>query len=87
MDKKQNELLIKMVLKINEARTYNKISIVLTLLWFIEFIYTFFVTQNFNSMYWLIWLLCVVGWFHMSRKFKKSMTEYEQLKQEYENNF
>ena len=85
MDKKQNELLIKMVLKINEAKTYNKISIVLTVLWFIEFIYTFFVTQNFNLMYWLIWVLSVVGWFHMSRKFKKSMEEYEQLKQEYEN--
>lgn len=87
MDKKQNELLIKMVLKIDEARTYNKISTTITLLWLIEFCYTFFVTQNFNSMYWLIWLVCVVGWVHMGRKFKKSMVEYKQLKQEYENNF
>jgi hypothetical protein len=82
---RQYDLLTKMVIKIDEAKTYNRISGVITLLWLIEFFYTFFWSQKFDSMYWVIWIVCVVGWVHMNKKFRVTMEEYKQLKEEYEN--
>ena len=73
-----------MVTKIDEARTYNLISGVLTFLWLFEFIYLIFWDNNLNiTLYFTIWLVCMVGWVHMDRKFKKSMKEYNELKDEY----
>lgn len=86
MTDRQQELLIEMVSKINEARTYNIISGFLTFLWLFEFFYTLFWIGNFsNNMYWVIWIFCVIGWVHMNRKFKSCMKEYDELKEEYEN--
>ena len=82
---RQYDLLTKMVIKIDEAKTYNRISGVITLLWLIEFFYTFFWSQKFDLMYWVIWIVCVVGWVHMNKKFRVTMEEYKQLKEEYEN--
>jgi len=82
---RQYNLLTKMVIKIDEAKPYNRISGVITLLWLIEFFYTFFWSQKFDSMYWVIWIVCVVGWVHMNKKFRVTMEEYKQLKEEYEN--
>ena len=87
MDEKEHKLLVQMVLKINEAKTYNKISFVISVLWLFEFFYSFFVIQTFNFLYWLVWIVCLIGWVHMDRKFKTAMKEYEQLKKDYENNF
>ena len=87
MEDKEHELLIKMVVKIDEARTYNRISGILTFLWLIEFFYSFFYTQKFDTLYWIIWIFCMVGWYHMNKKFRTAMNEYQELKQEYENNF
>ena len=84
MTDRQQELLIEMVTKIDEARTYNLISGVLTFLWLFEFIYLIFWDNNLNiTLYFTIWLVCMVGWVHMDRKFKKSMKEYNELKDEY----
>ena len=86
MTDRQQELLTEMILKINEARTYNKISLVLTLLWLFEVVYFIFWDERFNiSLYFTIWLVCTGGWVHMNRKFKKCMNEYEKLSEEYEN--
>lgn len=86
MTDRQQELLIKMVLKINEARTYNRISGVLTLLWMFEVLYFIFWDQMLNmSLYLTICLFCILGWTHMNRKFKKCMDEYKKLSEEYEN--
>ena len=87
MPDKQYDLLKDMILKINEARTYNRITGILTFLWLIEFFYTFFWTQKFDYMYWTIWIICVVGWFHLNKKFRVAMDEYKKLKEEYENTF
>ena len=87
MEDKQYELLNEMVVKINEARTYNRITGVITLLWLVEFFYTFFWTQKFDYMYWTIWIVCVVGWVHLNKKFRLAMNEYKKLKEEYENTF
>ena len=86
MTDRQQELLIEMVLKINEARTYNRISGVLTLLWIFEVIYFIFWDRMSNiSLYFTIWLVCIGGWTHMNRKFQKCMDEYKKLSEEYEN--
>ena len=86
MTDRQQELLIEMVLKINEARTYNRISGVLTLLWIFEVIYFIFWDRMLNiSLYLTICLFCILGWTHMNRKFKKCMDEYRKLSEEYEN--
>ena len=86
MTDRQQELLIEMVLKINEARTYNRISGVLTLLWIFEVVYFIFWDRMLNiSLYLTICLFCILGWTHMNRKFKKCMDEYKKLSEEYEN--
>ena len=84
MQDKQNKLLIDMVLKIDEAKTYHRICGVITLVWLIEFFYTFFWTQKFDYMYWTIWVVCTVGWIHLNKKFRFAMKEYKTLKEEYE---
>lgn len=87
MQDKQNKLLIEMVLKIDEARTYHRICGVITLVWLIEFFYTFFWTQKFDYMYWTIWVVCMVGWIHLNKKFRFAIKEYKTLKEEYEDTF
>ena len=47
MEDKQYELLNEMVVKINEARTYNRITGFITLIWLFEFFYTFFLDRKF----------------------------------------
>ena len=87
MEDKQYELLNEMIVKINEAKTYNRITGVITFIWLFEFFYTFFWTKNFDAMYWLIWVFCVIGWVHMNRKYKFAMEEYEEIKKEYDTRF
>ena len=87
MEDKQYESLNEMIVKINEARTYNRITGVITFIWLFEFFYTFFWTKNFDAMYWLIWVFCVIGWVHMNRKYKFAMEEYEEIKKEYDTRF
>ena len=87
MEDKEYELLNKMVVKINEARTYNQISGFLTLLWLVEFFYSFLYIQKFDTLYWVIWIFCMVGWYHMNKKFRFAMDEYNELKKEYETRF
>jgi hypothetical protein len=87
MEDKQYELLNKMVVKINEARTYNQISGFLTLLWLVEFFYSFLYIQKFDTLYWVIWIFCMVGWYHMNKKFRFAMDEYQEMKKEYETRF
>jgi hypothetical protein len=87
MEDKEYELLNEMVVKVNEARTYNIISGVITFIWLFEFFYTFFWTKNFDAMYWLIWVFCVIGWVHMNRKYKFAMEEYEEIRKEYDTRF
>ena len=84
---RQYNLLTKMVIKIDEAKTYNRITGLITLLWLIEFFYTFFWTQKFDYMYWTIWGVSLVGWIHMDRKYKVAMEEYQEIKKEYETRF
>ena len=85
MTDRQQELLMEMISKIKEARTYNRISGLLTFLWSFEVIYFIFWDQQSNiGLYFTIWLVCIVGWVHMDRKFKTTMNEYNELKEEYE---
>ena len=84
MEDKEYELINKMVVKIDEARTYNRISGLLTVIWLFEFFYTFFWTQKFDYMYWTIWGVSLVGWIHMDRKYKVAMEEYQEIKKEYD---
>jgi hypothetical protein len=83
MEDKEYELLNKMVVKINEARSYHRISTLLTLIWLFEICYSFFWIKNFGVMYFLIWVLCLIGWVSADRKYKRSMDEYKELEKEY----
>ena len=86
MNDYQQRLLNEMLSKLAEATTYNRISGFLTFLWLFEVIYFIFWDQMSNiNLYFTIWLVCIVGWTHMGRKFKTCMKEYEELKEEYEN--
>ena len=87
MKDREYELLNEMVVKVNEARTYNRISGLLTFIWLFEFFYSFFWTQNFDYMCWTIWVVCMVGWIHMNRKYKVAMGEYKELEKEYKIRF
>ncbi len=83
MEDKGYELLNKMIVKLNEASGYQRISLVLTIIWLFEICYSFFWIKNFGVMYFLIWVLCLIGWVSADRKYKRSMDEYKELEKEY----
>jgi hypothetical protein len=87
MEDKEYELLNKMVVKLNEASGYQRISLVLTVIWLFELCYTFFWISKIDLFYWMIWGLCLVGWIHVDRKYKRAMDEYNELKEEYNSRF
>lgn len=87
MKDKEYELLNKMVVKIDEARTYNKISFILSIIFIFQFIYTFFYKQVVSPIYWIMLILFVIGSYHLRKKFKEAMEEYQELKDEYNTRF
>ncbi len=85
MTDKEQKLLIEMINKINESRTYNIIFAILTFLWLFEMVYFFSVENSNIGIFWSIWVVCVIGWKHIDKKSKNCIKEYNQLKKEYEN--
>ena len=76
-----------MVVKIDEARTYNKISLILSIIFIFQFVYTFFYKQVVSPIYWIMLIMYVIGSYHLRKKFKETMEEYQELKDEYNTRF
>ena len=87
MEDKEYELLNIMVVKIDEARTYNKISLILSIIFIFQFVYTFFYKQVVSPIYWIMLIMYVIGSYHLRKKFKETMEEYQELKDEYNTRF
>jgi len=87
MEDKEYELLNRMVVKIDEARTYNKISLILSIIFIFQFVYTFFYKQVVSPIYWVMLIMYVIGSYHLRKKFKETMEEYQELKDEYNTRF
>lgn len=88
MDEIKTKLLTEMVLKLNEINIYKNIQLILTISWLFELIYTIFVKGNgYNELYWILGIVCFVGYYHIERKIKISYKEYYELKEEFYNNF
>jgi c-di-AMP phosphodiesterase-like protein len=87
MEDKEYELLNRMVVKIDEARTYNRISLILTIIFIFQFVYTFFYKQLVSPIYWIMLIMYIIGSYHLRKKFKEAMEEYEELKNEYKNRY
>ena len=83
MEDKGYELLNKMIVKLNEASGYQRISLALTIIWLFELGYTIFWLKDIGSFYFLVWILCLIGWVSADRKYKRSMDEYKELEKEY----
>ena len=60
MEDVKNNLLIKMTLKIYEARTYSTIKLFLFILWFIDFLLVIFRYLTFDIYYWLVFIIFLV---------------------------
>jgi len=76
-----------MVVKIDEARTYNKISLILSIIFIFQFVYTFFYKQVVSPIYWIMLIMYIIGSYHLRKKFKEAMEEYQELKDEYNTRF
>jgi c-di-AMP phosphodiesterase-like protein len=87
VEDKEYELLNRMVVKIDEARTYNKISLILSIIFIFQFVYTFFYKQVVSPIYWIMLIMYVIGSYHLRKKFKETMEEYQELKNEYKNRY
>ena len=85
MNDYQQRLLNEMLSKLLEARSYINISIVLTILFLLEFVLVLLGYGKFDFFYFSILIVTFVGNTHMNRKHKTAMKEYEELKEEYEN--
>lgn len=83
MTEYQRELIGKMIVKINEAKGYSRIQTILSLIWLVEFFLTFFSYSKVDLFYWIILVICVIGWFDLNKRSKKSLEEYEELKERY----
>jgi c-di-AMP phosphodiesterase-like protein len=87
MEDKEYELLNRMVVKIDEAGTYNRISLILTIIFIFQIVYTFFYKQVVSPIYWIMLIMYVIGSYHLRKKFKETMEEYQELKDEYDTRF
>jgi len=87
VEDKEYELLNRMVVKIDEARTYNKISLILSIIFIFQFVYTFFYKQVVSPIYWIMLIMYIIGSYHLRKKFKEAMEEYQELKDEYNTRF
>ena len=87
MEDKEYELLNRMVVKIDEARTYNRISLILSVIFIFQFVYTFFYKQLVSPIYWIMLIMYIIGSYQLRKKFKEAMEEYEELKNEYKNRY
>lgn len=76
-----------MTLKIREAGTYNLIRLITSLIWLIEFFYVFLGYGSFDIFYIIIAVISLVSWFHMDKKYKTAISEYDELEKEYIENF
>jgi len=87
MNEHKTELITQMVMKIDEGRTYLKIQLILTLVWLFEILYICFGYAKINIYYWIILIVCLIGYYHMGKKQKLAMKEYNKLKDEYYERF
>lgn len=78
---------MEMTLKLREAGKYNLIRLTTSLIWSIEFFYVFFWYKIYDFFYFIISMICLVGWFHMGKKYKTAISEYDELEKEYIENF
>ena len=85
MNDYQLRLLNDMLNKLYEAKTYTNISIVLTLLFILDFAFVILGYAKFNITYFIILIVTFIGNNHMNKKHKVALKEYEELKEEYEN--
>jgi hypothetical protein len=83
----QQRLLNEMLSKLLEARSYSNISMVLTILFLLEFVLVLLGYGEFDFYYFSILIVTFVGNTHMNRKHKTAIEEYEELKKEYEDLF
>lgn len=87
MNDYKTRLLIEMALKIREAGTYNLIRLITSLIWLIEFFYVFLGYGSLDIFYLIIAVICLASWFHMEKKYKTAISEYDELEKEYIENF
>ena len=85
MNDYQQRLLIDMMVKLYEAKSYTNISLFLTFLFILDFALILLGYGKFDFFYFSILIVTFVGNTHMNRKHKTAMKEYEELKEEYEN--
>jgi hypothetical protein len=85
MNEYRERLILDMTLKLDEARMYNRIQLTLSLLWLFEFFYTLLGYGQYNLYYWLIFSTCLIGWYHLGKKYDVAIEEFKELKKEYEN--
>ena len=76
-----------MLSKLLEAKSYTNISMVLTILFLLEFVLVLLGYGEFDFFYFSILIITFVGNTHMSRKHKKAIEEYKELEKEYEDLF
>ena len=81
----QQRLLNEMLAKLAEAKMCTNISLLLTILFLLDFILALLRYVQFDSTYFMVLIVTFIGNQHMSRKHKTVMKEYEVLKEEYEN--
>ena len=87
MNDYKTRLLIEMVLKVRDAGTYNLIRLITSLIWLIESLYIFLGYGSYDIFYFIIAAICLVSWFHMDKKYKTAISEYNELEKKYIENF
>ena len=87
MNDYKTRLLMEMTLKIREAGTYNLVRLITSLIWLFEALYVFLGYGSFDIFYFIIAVICLVSWFHMDKKYKTAISEYDELEKEYIENF
>lgn len=87
MEDIKQELVEKMIVKLNESRSYFRIKTVIFLLWLFEFVAALLGYVKYDGLFIVIILVLFFGNYQLTKKYNATMEEYHELKNEYINRF
>lgn len=87
MESYKEKLILEMILKLNEIRTYKLIHTVISILFWSDFVYVLLGYAEYDEYFLLLTLVCLFGNNRVGNKINETEEEYDVLKEEYEKYF
>lgn len=87
MEDIKQEMVEKMIVKLNESQSYFRAKTVIFVIWMLEFIAALLGYVKFDEYFILIILVLFIGNYNLTKKYDTAMDEYYELKNDYISRF